>query len=264
MKTLLNFLQIIIIIISINVYAWAQTEPEMVFVKGGTFKMGNNNGDADEKPEHTVTVGSFYISKHEITVKQYKEYCTATGKSMPQKPNEEWYLEHDKAKDWEWKDSNPMTFVTWDDAVSYAKWLSEKTGKKYDLPTEAQWEFAAGGGTLSKQYKFSGSDNITEVAWFDETTYERGPMPVGRLKPNELGIYDMSGNAWEWCKDYYAPYKAGKFKDPIGPTKGIYRVIRGGSWYYVAWMSKITTRDGPYPNRTNYNYGFRLVMNVSE
>ncbi len=264
MKTPLKYVLWFSFMLIFSQLSFAQTEPEMVFVKGGTFKMGNNQGDSDEKPEHTVTVSSFYISKFEITVKQYREFCTATGKQMPPKPNDEWYQEHDKAKAWEWKDANPMTFVTWDEAMAYIKWLNEKTGKNYDLPTEAQWEFAAGGGTLSKQYKYSGSDNINEVAWFDETTYERGPMPIGRLKPNELGIYDMSGNAWEWCKDFYAPYKAGKFKNPVGPTKGQFRVIRGGSWYYVAWMSKITTRDGPYPDRANYNYGFRVVMNVSE
>lgn len=239
----------------------AQTEPEMVFVKGGNFKMGNNNGDHDEKPEHTVVLSSYYISKYEITVKQYREFCQATGKNMPGKPRQQWYQEHDRAKKWQWKDSNPITNVTWTDAMDYVKWLKKKTGKNYDLPTEAQWEFAARGGNNSKNYKYSGSDNINEVAWYDETTYERGPMPVGRLKPNELGIYDMSGNAWEWCKDYYAPYKAGRSKNPTGPSKGLYRVIRGGSWYYVAWMSKVTTRDGPYPNRTNFNYGFRVVIN---
>jgi len=260
MNTRLNLLGLFIALF-ISGFTYAQTEPDMVFVKGGTFKMGDNNGDHDESPEHSVTLSSYYISKFETTVKQYREFCTATGKPMPASPKQEWYQEHDQAKQWVWKDNNPITNVSWNDAIAYVKWLSEKTGKSYDLPSEAQWEFAAKGGTLSKQYKYSGSDNINEVAWYDETTYERGPMPVGRLKPNELGIYDMSGNAWEWCKDYYAKYKPGKFKNPEGPTKGLYRVIRGGSWYYVEWMSKVTTRDGPYPYRTNYNYGFRVVIN---
>jgi len=103
--------------------------------------------------------------------------------------------------------------------------------------------------------------NIQEVAWFDETTYERSPMPVGRLKPNELGIYDMSGNAWEWCYDHYAYYKSGSKKDPKGPSKGSFRVVRGGSWYYVESLARVTARDGPYPHYTNYNYGFRVVIN---
>jgi formylglycine-generating enzyme required for sulfatase activity len=239
----------------------AQTEPQMVFVKGGTFMMGSEKGDSDETPVHKVTLSNYYISIYEITVAQYNEYCKATGKGLPAFPSEEWYQEHDKAKKWEWKDNNPITYLTWKDASDYCVWLSKSTGKNYSLPTESQWEFSARGGTLSKNFKFSGSDNINEVSWYDETTYERGPMPVGRLKPNELGIYDMSGNAWEWCSDYYAKYKAGVFKDPIGAPKSLYKVVRGGSWYYVDKMCSVTSRDGPYSNYTNYNYGFRVVIN---
>lgn len=239
----------------------AQTEPEMIFVKGGTFKMGSHDGDDDEKPRHTVNLSSYYISKYEITVKQYREFCQATGRAFPSDPPDMWYIEHDRAATWTWSGNKPMCKVNWYDAKAYCKWLTENTGKNYDLPTEAQWEFAAKGGTKSKQYEYSGSDNINEVAWYDETTYERGPMPIGRLKPNELGIYDMSGNVWEWCNDYYAKYTGSKKKDPTGPGSGLFKVVRGGSWYYVGYMAKVTTRDGPYPDYSNYNYGFRVVIN---
>lgn len=251
---------ILLLIFFFNI-SLAQTEPEMVFVKGGTFIMGSEDGDDDESPSHKVTLSSYYIGKHEITVKEYKEFCEATGRQLPMVPPEEWYQEHDEAKKWEWRDSNPISYVKWNDATAYCVWLAKATGKNYALPTEAQWEFAARGGVQSKNFNFSGSDNINEVCWYDETTYERGPMPVGRLKPNELGIFDMSGNVWEWCLDYYAKYKPNIQKDPQGPTKGIYKVVRGGSWYYVGKMSRLTSRDGPRTEYTNYNYGFRVVIN---
>jgi formylglycine-generating enzyme required for sulfatase activity len=240
---------------------YSQTEPEMVFVKGGTFKMGSYDGDKDEQPRHTVSLSSYYVSKYEITVKQYREFCNATGHDFPSNPPDMWYIEHDRAAKWTWANDKPICKVNWYDAKAYCEWLSETTGKNYDLPTEAQWEYAAKGGEKSKQYTYSGSDNINEVAWYDETTYERGPMPVGRLKPNELGIHDMSGNVWEWCLDFYAKYTSSKKNDPVGPSTGHFKVVRGGSWYYVGYMAEVTTRDGPYPDYSNYNYGFRVVIN---
>ncbi len=253
---------IIVIAISVLTSSYAQvTEPQMIFVKGGAFKMGSKKGDYDEKPVHQVVLSNYYIGKFEITVKQYREFCNATGKKMPPMPTEEWYEEHDQAEKWVWKDNNPIAKINWHNATAYCKWLSKETGKNYSLPTEAQWEYAAKGGNKSKNNLYSGSDNINEVAWYDETTYEKGTRPVGRLKPNEIGIYDMSGNVWEWCKDNYARYKSGTQKNPKGPEKTNFRVIRGGSWYYVGEMTKVTTRDGPYPHYSNFNYGFRVVIN---
>jgi formylglycine-generating enzyme required for sulfatase activity len=238
---------------------FSQILPKLVFVKGGAFQMGNNQGSADERPVHTVILSDFYIGKYEVTVQEYQTYCKATGKKMPSMPKDEWYEEHPDAKKWAWKSKYPILHVSWNDANNYCKWLSKKTGEKYTLPTEAQWEYAARGGQKSRNYKYSGSNNINKVAWYDETTYEKGPRPVGTLKANELGIYDMSGNAWEWCWDRYARYRASNSKNPKGPDRGIFRVIRGGSWYYVDDMARITSRDGPYPHYTNYNYGFRIV-----
>ena len=160
---------------------------------------------------------------------------------------------------WQWNDTYPIVNVTYFDAVAYCKWLSEYTGETYTLPTEAQWEYAAKGGQKSKHYKYAGSNDIDEVAWYDETTRERGPRSVGKLKPNELGIYDMSGNAWEWCLDNWGKYTSKAEKDPTGPAQGGFKVIRGGSWYYVDEMAKLTSRDGPKPRDTNFNYGFRVV-----
>jgi formylglycine-generating enzyme len=238
-----------------------QNFPEMIFVKGGSFQMGDNNGDADEKPVHTVALSDYYIGKFEVTVGQFRAYCKETGKKFPAEPNADWYEEFPNASKWVWKDNNPIVNVTWKEASDYCEWLSSKTGQKYSLPTEAQWEFAARGGTLSKNYKFSGSNSANKVAWYDETTYEKGPQPVGQLKPNELGIYDMSGNAWEWCKDFFGKYPSTSQKNPTGPENSPFKVIRGGSWYYVNQLARLTARDGPYPHYTNYNYGFRVVRN---
>lgn len=259
----MKFLKPILILLIINslftLAVFSQKEPVMVFVKGGAFRMGSNDGYDDEKPIHTVIVSDFYISKYEVTVAEYKAFCNETGRRMPSDPNKAWYEEHDNATKWKWIDNHPIVKVTWYDAIAYCKWLSKKTGKTYTLPSEAQWEYAARGGAKSKGYKYSGSNNINVVAWYDETTYEKGLRPIGRLKANELGIHDMSGNAWEWCYDKYGTYPSSTQKDPKGPSKGMYRVIRGGSWYYVSDMARVTARDGPLPHYTNYNYGFRLI-----
>ncbi|MDF1548339.1 MAG: formylglycine-generating enzyme family protein [Bacteroidales bacterium] len=237
----------------------SQSLPEMVYVKGGSFKMGNNSGESDEKPTHTVILSDFYIAKYEVTVAQYKAYCNEVGRRLPNDPKPSWYEEHPNASKWVWNNNYPILNVSWNDAIEYCKWLSRKTGQNYTLPTEAQWEYAARGGQYSKNYKYSGSNNINKVAWYDETTYEKGPQPVGSLKPNELGIYDMSGNAWEWCKDFFGKYSSSTQTDPSGPSNSPFRVIRGGSWYYVAHLARLTARDGPYPHYTNYNYGFRVA-----
>lgn len=236
--------------------------PETVLVKGGTFKMGNANGYSDESPQHSVTLSDFYIGKYEVTVAEYKTFCAVTGRKMPPNPPASWYEEHAEAVKWEWKNDYPMVDVTWYDAVAYCKWLSQVTGDSYSLPTEAQWEYAASGGSQSKHFIYSGSNNINEVAWYDETTDETGPRAVGQKKPNELGIYDMSGNAWEWCSDFYGKYTSASQKNPTGPSKGQFNVIRGGSWYYVEDMARLTSRDGPKPVFTNYNYGFRVVKSI--
>lgn len=233
----------------------------MIAVEGGTFKMGSTSGYDDEKPIHKVTLSDYSIGKYEVTVGQYKKFCKETGYKFPGKPKKTWYDEHDMIRDWAWRDNNPIVNVTWYDAIAYCEWLSKETGENYTLPTEAQWEFAAKGGNLSKGYKFSGSNSINSVAWYDETTYERGTKPVGQKTPNELGIYDMSGNAFEWCLDIYGKYSGKSSKNPQGAKKGQYKTIRGGGWYYVEEFCKVTQRDSPKPNLAKFNYGFRVVKN---
>lgn len=253
---------LLLYLITISVFTFAQTIPDMVYVESGSFKMGSSSGYDDEAPVHTVKLSSYYISKYEITVAQYREFCEAEGKTFPSSPSKDWYEEHDAVGEWKWTDSHPIVNITWFDAVDYCEWLSEETGESYSLPTEAQWEFAARGGGSSKGYSYSGSNTINEVAWYDETTYERGTRPVGQLKANELGIYDMSGNACEWCLDGYQSYSSGTKTDPFTSNSGPYRVIRGGCWYFVEDMNRVSFRDGPKPFLSKFYYGFRIVKNI--
>lgn len=255
---------------------------------GNSYTDKKKKGDADEKPVHEVIVRSFYICEHEVTVGEYMKFCKATEKNMPSLPSKEWFESHTDTKKfypsaakkwWGWEKELPMHNITWYDAIEYCNWLSQKNGlekcykkneddgwdtdlKKngYRLPTEAEWEFAARGGNKSKGYRFSGSNNVAEVGWIDITTKQKGPSYVKRKKPNELGIYDMCGNVWEWCSDYYSSnyYSKSPKKNPFFSVSQAYRVLRGGSWHYRKEYATVTSRDGPEPAFTNYNYGFRL------
>jgi len=235
-------------------YSHAQTTayPEMVVVEGGTFEMGDEHGDgeADEQPVHSVTLKTFSIAKTETTVKQWKTYCQETGRSMPSDTPKEG-----------WKDDHPMVYVNWHDAVAYCDWLSDKNGKLYRLPTEAEWEYAARGGKLSKGFKYSGGQSIDMTGWYDENA-GGGTKPVAQKRANELGLYDMSGNVWEWCKDWWDEkyYATSPKENPKGPATGSDRVLRGGGWSSSAARCRVADR---YINGPAYRYsiiGFRVVL----
>jgi formylglycine-generating enzyme required for sulfatase activity len=271
----------------------------MVLVEGGSFMMGRDDKNdkikgaefQNELPRHEVKLKSFNIGKYEVSVKEYKEFVKAKGKNMPPQPDSAWFAEHpdtklfyplSKTQWWGWKDEFPMHNITWFEAVEYCNWLSEKQGLKkvytfvgkseiswdlsangYRLPTEAEWEYAARGGKLSKGFNFSGSNDVDEVAWYDNTTKYKGPVKLGTKKPNELGIYDMSGNVWEWCNDFFDAnyYSKSPKENPQGAGANNYRVLRGGSWHYRGDYARIANRDGPNAGFTNYTYGFRLAKN---
>ncbi len=220
---------------------------DMVYVQGGTFTMGatseqGSEYDSDERPTHQVTVSSFYISKYEVTQKQWVEI-------MGSNPS---YFKGDNL---------PVERVSWNDVQEFIQKLNAKTGKNYRLPTEAEWEYAARGGNKSKGYKYSGSNNIGEVAWYygnsGSTTH-----PVGRKEKNELGLFDMSGNVWEWCSDWYGIYGSGSQTNPKGPTSGSFRVLRGGSWFINARYCRVSSRDGYGPDGRDGNCGFRLARSL--
>ncbi|MCA9733620.1 MAG: formylglycine-generating enzyme family protein [Deferribacteres bacterium] len=221
------------------------------FVKlaGGTFDMGDESSDLSEasRPVHQVTLSDFYIAKTPVTQKQWHDV-------MGSNPS------HFKGCD-----DCPVESVSWHDAQSFIERLSTKTGMKFRLPTEAEWEYAARGGNKSKVFQYSGSDNLDEVGWFAENSGDR-THAVGEKKPNELGIYDMSGNVWEWCLDWYDEEyyqdckKKGVVENPTGPETGSRRVLRGGGWSSDAQNCRPADRFGVDPGLRGSGLGFRLVF----
>ncbi len=215
----------------------------LVKVAGGAFKMGSNEYES-EQPIHDVTVRDIYIGKYPITQKQWQ----AVMGNNPSK----------------FKGENlPVEYVSWDDAQSFLKKLSDKTGQKYRLPTEAEWEFAARGGKKSKKgYSYSGSNDVNEVAWYRENS-ESKTHPVGSKLPNELGIYDMSGNVWEWCEDVWHENYKGAPNNSMAWTKGVdkntIRVVRGGCWGSSDNYCRVSSRSGSDAFNHFNDVGFRCV-----
>ena len=216
-------------------------EPEMVFVDGGSFIMGSEDFNDDEKPVHEVILSSFSIGRFEVTQAQWQAV-------MGQNPSL-------------YKNCNdcPVERVSWNDIQVYLSKINKITGKKYRLPTEAEWEYAAGGGNNNITYHFSGSNDLKGIAWYDENS-ENKPHVVGSKNANNLGIYDMSGNVWEWCSDYYGEYSSKSEYDPKGSDFGEYRVIRGGSWAHLKSDCRITMRV-MFPENTKLKtLGFRVAL----
>ncbi len=215
--------------------------PEMVFVPGGSFQMGSDDGEDDEKPVHTVQLDDFYIGKYEVTQKQWREV-------MGENPSK-----------FQGCDDCPVENVSWNDVQEFIQKLNAQTGQNYRLPTEAEWEYAARGGQKTQGYQYAGSNNIDEVAWYRENSDSK-THPVGQKRPNELGLYDMSGNVYEWCSDWYGSdyYASSPEFNPPGPASGSYRVHRGGSWYDYSVYCRVAYRR-THPPEDRYNYlGLRL------
>ena len=229
----------------------------MVYVEGGTFTMGatpeqGDDFDGDERPLHQVTLSSYMIGETEVT---QQLWTTVMGEGP---------LPYDG-------DQHPMKSVSYDDCIIFVKQLNEMTGLHFHLPTEAQWEFAARGGNKTQGYRFSGSDNIDDVGWYANNSWNMGKghpdfgnHRVGSKQPNELGLYDMSGNVWEWCADYFGRYTDEAKTDPTGPDNPMasYRVNRGGSWDYIATSSRSSNRRNRTPDFRNFNLGLRLALDI--
>lgn len=263
-----------IFLFSIQIFqkqAFAQLNPkDFILVKGGTFMMGKVDGDWNEKPAHEVRLNDFYISKYEVTNKEYAQFLNKYGSDIVKSgvyKGKKMIFEYEKglykAGDI-WRvhkgyEKHPVVRVTWYGANEYCL---ENGGR---LPTEAEWEYAARGGRKNKKYKYAGSNDIETVAWYDKNS-NRQSRAVGQKKPNSLGIYDMSGNVWEWCSDWYADnyYEFSPKNNPQGPASGIYHVFRGGSWYNTAWDCEVDTRFNSNTWHEYSDIGFRMCLVLIE
>ncbi len=226
---------------------------ELVWVEGGTFTMGSNDARGVDKryestrPEHTVGVGGCYMGRYEVTQGQWRAV-------MGENPSH-----------FTGNDSLPVEQVTWADAQRFVTLLSQLTGFLFRLPTEAEWEYAARGGNRADGQPYAGCDrnHLPEYAWFCVNS-EGHTHPVGRLRPNALGLYDMGGNVAEWCSDWMAPYMEAAQKDPRGPKEGDSRVLRGGHYNSTSPGCAVFDRGWYVPTGKTEYYGLRVAMEPGE
>lgn len=229
---------------------------KMVYVEGGSFRMGatpeqGSDADSDESPVHTVRLDSYYMAECEVTQAQWEKIMGTTIYQQRDKANTQWPMRGVG-------DKNPMYYVNWEEAQAFCRELSAMTGNTYLLPTEAQWEYAARGGNKSRNYKYSGSYAIDAVAWYDSNSGSATHW-VKQKRANELGLYDMSGNVWEWCSDWYGSYSSSEQSNPTGAGSGQRRVLRGGGWGSDAGYCRVSSRNYNTPSFRNNFYGFRVV-----
>lgn len=252
-----------ILIYDQKTYPYKSISDQMVRVEGGNFKMGENSLFPDERPIHEVELSGFYMSKTEIT---QTDWMVVMGHNPS-------YFQGKNL---------PVENMTWYDAINFANRLStleglepvytfkngqviwDKTKNGYRLPTEAEWEYAARGGKQSKGYKYSGSNDIDEVAHHSRNSGKTTNKPVAAKKPNELGLYDMTGNVYEWTWDWRGSYSKEKQVNPLGGTEGNRKRVRGGSAFCSPYFSRIAWRNSYDPNDRKYFVGIRLAKNLEE
>jgi formylglycine-generating enzyme required for sulfatase activity len=217
----------------------------MVFVKGGAFSMGSNNGKADEQPVHTITLNDFYIGKFEVTQQVWRTVMGSDTLS---------FSDCSTCPVYDVKPKHIDVFI--------AK-LNQLTGKHYRLPTEAEWEYAAIGGKATKGYKYCGANHLDSIAWYAPNS-GMVTHPVGLKQPNELGLYDMSGNVWEMCEDWYKRnyYKNSPTENPCQMKKAMFRLVRGGSWRSEEQRCQSRARNIDVHDHHISNSGFRLVLEI--
>ena len=230
-----------------KVYSGRIAPAGMVYIPGGTFDMGCGSWTSDckggEKPVHTVTVSSFYMGVTEVTQAQWEAVMGTNPSNFK-------------------GDDLPVENVSWNDIQDFLKRLNSQTGENYRLPTEAEWEYAARSG--GKKEKYAGTNsNLDDYAWYGNNSGSK-THPVGQKKPNSLGLYDMSGNVWEWCSDWYDGnyYTTSPDKDPKGAYSGSFRVLRGGSWNYLDVYCRSSNRLRFNPDYWYYDLGFRFARDL--
>ena len=280
----LLFLLLISLIIKLTGYTQNPDQIDMVFIEGGQFEMGCTEKQyackETEKPAHKVKLDGFYLSKYEITNDQFCAFLN----DIEANPGGSYYgfeyiqigskncmitYKNEQFKVVKGKQNHPVVEVTWYGAKAFCHWANGR------LPTEAEWEYASRGGNQGEEYYFSGSDTIDQVAWYKHNyytgegkkfVYREGTVEVGLKQPNTLGIYDMSGNVWEFCNDWYTEdyYKNSPTDNPSGPSFSNYRVKRGGSYKEEAPACRVSARKGPLPGYSKVDIGFRLCRDVKK
>jgi formylglycine-generating enzyme required for sulfatase activity len=219
---------------------------KLVWIPPGEFEMGSNDGESNEKPVHTVKISKgYYMGIYEVTQEQYRKVMGTNPSAF------------------KGEDNLPVEQVCWDDTIEFCKRLSQKEGKTYRLPTEAEWEYACRAGTTSK-FSFGDSESqLVDYAWYSQNSGNK-THPVGSLKPNAWGLYDMQGNLWEWCNDWYASdwYSKGPAENPLNESYGDKecRVLRGGCWSLNAGYCRVANRINYWPDFRFYFDGFRIVL----
>ena len=229
----------------------------MIKVEGGTFTMGGTpeqGGDPDdyEYPTHQVTLSDYMIGETEVTQELWQAVMGTTIQEQAKKGMYNTSL-------YGVGNSYPMYYISWDECQTYITKLNQLTGKNFRLPTEAEWEYAARGGQKSKGYKYAGSNTLSDVAWYWDNSSNK-THPVKQKQANELGLYDMSGNVWEWCQDWFDSYSSNAQTNPTGPSSGYSRVFRGGSMNYSAPGCRVARRDYSFSGDRSYYLGFRVVL----
>lgn len=242
---------IIIILLLISFDLSAQNTPEgMVLIPEGRFIMGKDSpGPSDWKPEHTVRISSFYMDKYEVTNQQYEKFCNATGYALPQ------FWGNDEFRSGPAFPDHPVTGVSFIDAMNYAKWAGKR------LPTEAEWEYAARGGLSGKSFPLGDNADSTTINFGKKF---KGTLKAGSFPSNGFGVYDITGNVWEWTMDYYDGdyYQVSPSDNPRGPEGGRFKVIRGGSWHSGKMCVQTYFRNGLPVSWVDFAVGFRCVKDI--
>lgn len=266
----------------------ADVNMSFVNIKGGCYEMGDSFGvgDKDEKPLHEVCVNDFALATQDVTIGDFRKFIAATNfKTDAEKSDgcvvwtgQKW--KNEVSKNWRnpgftQNSRHPVVCISWNDATAFADWLSKKSGKRYRLPSEAEWEYAARSGGMNYKYAWGNGTPSGNIA--DESAKKQFPgwtiwngyddnfiytSPVGSFKPNELGLFDMTGNVWQWQGDWYGNnyYRDSPRNNPKGPPKGKLRVLRGGSWSTEPLLTRVANRNRNLPEESHNNYGFRLVI----